>query len=115
MLLLIGGKEVLPIMGRHRLFLHVLWLCKRSFRINIEVSIIGMLLFEIVFWFYLWITLFEDIEKACLRTHRQMGNNLLYLSLGKLGTYPDDETGWGLPPVWFFNYINLTSVGGQAF
>jgi hypothetical protein len=53
MLLLIGGKEVLPIMGRHRLFLHVLWLCKRSFRINIEVSIIGMLLFEIVFWFYL--------------------------------------------------------------
>jgi hypothetical protein len=61
----------------------------------------GMLLFEIVFWFYFWIAVFENIEKA--------GNNLLYFSLGELGAYPDDETGYfghmGLPPVVRTNYI----------
>jgi hypothetical protein len=55
----------------------------------------GVLLFEIVFWFYFWIAVFENIEKA--------GNNLLYFVLGELGAYPDDEAGYfghrGLPPV----------------
>jgi hypothetical protein len=62
----------------------------------------GVLLFEIVFWFYFWIAVFEDIEKA--------GNNLLYFVLGELGAYPNDEAGYsrqsGLPPCgWFSNFI----------
>jgi hypothetical protein len=61
----------------------------------------GVLLFEVVFWLNFWIAVFENIEKA--------GNNLLYFSLGELGAYPDDETGYfghmGLPPVVRTNYI----------
>jgi hypothetical protein len=53
-----------------------------------------VLLFEIVFWLYFWIAVFENIEKA--------GNNLLNFALGEFGAYPDDETGYfghmGLPP-----------------
>jgi len=45
-----------------------------------------VLLFEIIFWLYLWIAVFKHIEKA--------GNNLLYFVLGELGTNPDDETGY---------------------
>jgi hypothetical protein len=54
-----------------------------------------VLLFEIVFWLYFWIAVFEHIEKA--------GNNLLYFVLGELGANPDDKAGYfghrGLPPV----------------
>jgi len=69
----------------------------------------GMLLFEIVFWFYFWIAVFENIEKA--------GNNLLYFSLGEFGAYPDDETGYfghrDLPPVVWANYIQPHPNGGR--
>ncbi len=78
-------------------------------RINREISIMGVLLFEIVFWLYFWITVFENIEKA--------GNNLLYFVLGELGAYPDDETGYfghmGLPPVVRTNYIQPHLNGGR--
>jgi hypothetical protein len=53
-----------------------------------------VLLFEIVFWLYFWIAVFEDIEET--------GNNLLYFPLGEFGAYPDDEAGYfghmGFPP-----------------
>jgi hypothetical protein len=69
----------------------------------------GVLLFEIVFWLYFWIAVFENIEKA--------GNNLLYFSLGELGAYPDDETGYFghrvLPPVVRTNYIQPHPNGGR--
>lgn len=45
-----------------------------------------MLLFEIIFWFHLWITVMKDIDKT--------GDNLLYLAFRKLGAYPDDEPGY---------------------
>jgi hypothetical protein len=58
----------------------------------------GVLLFEIVFWLYFWIAVFEDIEKA--------GNNLLDFVLGELGANPDHEAGYfrhmGLPPSGWF-------------
>ena len=67
-----------------------------------------MLLFEVVFWFYFWIAVFENIEKA--------GNNLLYFVLGELGSYPDDEAGYfghrGLPPVVRKTTFNPISMGG---
>jgi hypothetical protein len=61
-----------------------------------------VLLFEIVFWLYFWIAVFENIEKA--------SNNLFYFALGEFGAYPDDETGYfghmGLPPSgWSSNHI----------
>jgi len=61
-----------------------------------------VLLFEIIFWLYLWIAVFEDIKKA--------GNNLLDFILGELGANPDDEAGYfghgGLPPFgWRSNHI----------
>ena len=69
----------------------------------------GVLLFEIVFWFNFWIAVFENIEKA--------GNNLLYFVLGELGANPDDETRYfghrGLPPV--VRKLHLTpSQWGEA-
>jgi hypothetical protein len=67
-----------------------------------------MLLFEIVFWLNFWIAVFENIEKA--------GNNLLYFSLGELGAYPDDETGYfghmGLPPGGPQTPFNPIPMGG---
>lgn len=67
-----------------------------------------MLLFEIVFWLYVWVAIFEDIEKA--------GNNLLDFVLGEFGADPDDETGYfghmGLPPVVRKTTFNPISVGG---
>jgi hypothetical protein len=86
MLLLIGGQEIPPILGRCRFFLHVLWLSEGRQGINRKLPIIGVLLFEIVFWLYFRIAVFEHIEKA--------GNNLLYLVLGELGADPDDEAGY---------------------
>jgi len=98
MLLLIGGQKIPPITGRGRLFLHVLWLREGGQGINREVSIIGVLLFEIVSWLYFWIAVFENIDQA--------GNNLLYFVLGELGANPDDEAGYsrhrGLPPTGWF-------------
>jgi len=95
MLLLIGGQEISPITGGCRLFPHVLWFRKGSQGINRKVSIIGVLLFEIVFWFNFWIAVFENIEQA--------GNNLLYFVLGELEANPDDEANYSrhkkLPPV----------------
>jgi hypothetical protein len=64
----------------------VLWLGEGRQGINGKLSIIGVLLFEIVFWLYFGIAVFEDIEKA--------GNNLLYFILGELGANPDDEAGY---------------------
>src|SRR4030067_2274389 len=71
-------------------------------RINREVSIMGVLLFEIVFWLYFWIAVLENLEKA--------GNNLLYFVLGEFGANPNDKAGYsrhrGLPPSgWFSNQI----------
>ncbi|RJP55594.1 MAG: hypothetical protein C4549_07995 [Deltaproteobacteria bacterium] len=63
-------------------------------RINRKVSIIGVLLFEVIFGFYFWIAVLENIYETI--------DNLLYLIPCKLRTYPDDETGYfghnGLPP-----------------
>jgi len=57
-----------------------------------------VLLFEIVFWLYFGIAVFEHIKKA--------SNNLLYFILGELGANPDDEASYfghrRLPPAeWF--------------
>jgi hypothetical protein len=86
MLLLVGSQEILPILGWWRFFLRVLWLREGRQGINRKISIIGVLLFEIVFWLYFRIAVFEHIEKA--------GNNLLYFVLGELGANPDDEPGY---------------------
>jgi len=67
-----------------------------------------VLLFEIVFWLYFRIAVFEHIEKA--------SNNLLYFPLGELGAYPDDETGYfghvGLPPGSLQTPFNPNYLGG---
>jgi hypothetical protein len=64
----------------------VRWLREGRQGINRKLSIIGVLLFEIVFGLYFWITVFEDLDQA--------GNNLLYFALGELGANPDDEAGY---------------------
>ena len=70
--------------------------------INREVSIIGVLLLEVVFGFYFWITVLENIYKTI--------DNLLYLTSCELRAYPDDEAGYsvhkGLPPCGVANYID---------
>jgi hypothetical protein len=63
--------------------------------------------FEIVFWLYFWIAVFEDLEKA--------GNNLLYFVLGELGANPNNEAGdsrhGGLPPSGWFRKPHSTLLG----
>jgi hypothetical protein len=85
----------------------VRWLREGRQGINRKLSIIGVLLFEIVFGLYFWITVFEDLDQA--------GNNLLYFALGELGANPDDEAGYsrhGLASIERgLNRIQPTSVG----
>ena len=76
-------------------------LCQWRQRRDDKVPIVGVLLFEIVFWFHFWIAVLKDIDKT--------GNNLLDFALRELRAYPDDEPGYfghmGLPPLWSRNYI----------
>ncbi len=68
-----------------------------------------MLLFEIIFWLYFGIAVFEHIEKT--------GNDLLYFVLGELGANPDDEAGYSRhwaclrQDAWSSTTFNPTSVG----
>jgi hypothetical protein len=86
-------KELLVVLHGKRLLLWRFsqW-CQRR---NGKVPVIGVLLFESVFWFYLWITVLQDIDKT--------GDDLLDFGFCKLRAYPDDETGYfghmGLPPL----------------
>lgn len=45
-----------------------------------------MFFLEIVFWFYIGITVLDYIYQAI--------DNLFYFTFCELGTYPDDETGY---------------------
>lgn len=90
---LVFCKEVFVILRCNDLF----WL--RKFGqwcegINGKVSVIRMLLLEVVFGFYFWISVSENIYKTI--------DNLLYLTSCELRAYPDDEAGYfvhkGLPP-----------------
>ena len=43
-----------------------------------------MLLFEVVFWFHLWVAVGKHFKETA--------DNLFYLALGEFGADPDDET-----------------------
>src|SRR5512135_612313 len=90
----------LPVIPHRGRFL--LWkLAQRRQGRNNKVPVVGMLLFEVVFWLHFWVAVLEDIDKAA--------HDLLDFTLRELRAYPDDEAGYfghtGLPPVWCRNHI----------
>ncbi|HQB53737.1 MAG TPA: hypothetical protein PLX62_12640 [Bacteroidales bacterium] len=104
--LLVFSEKFLVVL--HRSFDFLRKLCQWRQRWNDKVPVVGVLLFEIVFWFHVWIPVMKDIDKT---TH-----DLLDFTLRELGADPDDEPGYfghmGLPPLWSRNYTNPTLVGG---
>ena len=72
--------------------------------VNGKTSIIGVLLLEVVFGFYFWIAVSENIYKT--------SDNLFYLTSCELRAYPDDEAGYsvhkGLPPCGVSSCIALS-------
>jgi len=62
MLFLVGGEEIPPVLRRGRLLLDVHRFGEGRQGVNRKLSIIGVLLFKIVFGLYFWITVLEDLE-----------------------------------------------------
>jgi hypothetical protein len=96
---LVGSQKFPVVFRRGRWLRHPLRFDERSEGIDRKIPVLGILLFEVVFWFHLWIAVGKHFNEAA--------HNLLNFALRELGADPDDETG-------YFGHRMLASGYGLA-
>ncbi|WP_460177765.1 hypothetical protein [Thermodesulfovibrio hydrogeniphilus] len=80
------------------------------YRVNIEISVVRIFFFEVIFQFNVRVTVKKDVNKS--------KSDSFYLRARELGTHPDNKTEnfiHGLAPLFYLGKISLTSkVEGET-